>query len=129
VLNKESEEHEHINGQQKTPYKTDTVSGEELKKKGSDSDEGEDNVEESTIEVLFDGGEVKITKKLANGDVLPLPGLKMTLGTPETEIEEEMVETPMEEEEVVVIEEEVGDGMIHNTCTSLTMENNCGRTL
>ena len=100
-----------------------------MEKKESDSDEEDDNVEEGTIEVLFDSGEVKITKKLANGDVLQLPGLKMTLGTPETDIEDEIVDTPMEEEEVMIEEEEEGDGTTHNSCTSLTIVTDCGRAL
>ena len=110
VLIKESEEYEHLYKQQKTTHKTGEDS-KEVEQKESDSDEeGEDAIDEGTIEVLFDSGEVKITKKLANGDVLQLPSLKMTLGTPETDIEDEMVDTPIEED--VVIEEEEGDGMI-----------------
>lgn len=126
MLNNESEEREQLDRQQKASRKTDTISSKKLEKKESDSDE--DNFEEGTIEVLFDSGEVKITEKLANGDVLQLPGLKMTLGTPEIDIEDEMVDTPIEEEEVV-IEEEEGDGMIHNSCTALTIATDCGRAI
>ena len=72
---------------------------------------------------------MKITKKLANGDVLQLPGLKMTLGTPETDIEDEIVDTPMEEEEVMIEEEEEGDGTTHNSRTLLTIVTDCGRAL
>jgi len=119
VLNKETEELEEVGKQQETSHKTNTDPNKRIEKEGSDSeddDDEEDIIEEGTVEVFFDSGEVKITKKLANGDVLQLPGLKMMLGTPETDIEDEVLDTPTEDEEVVIGVEEEGDGMIHVHC-------------